>query len=110
MRGIVGDGAAAEFEGFIRVYQQLPSLDLVLANPNSAPVPSEPAAKYAMASGLARKVDAKSFENGMIYAQRIQGREFEIMFTVDAVRRDNKLSHTQVFTDWAVRNQDVTFN
>ena len=108
--GIVGDGAAAEFEGFVRVYQQLPSLDLVLANPNSAPVPTEPAAKYAMASGLARKVDAKSFENGMIYAQRIPGRDFEIMFTVDAVRRDVKFSHTQAFTDWSVRNQDVTFN
>ena len=110
VRGIVGDGAAAEFEGFVRVYQQLPSLDLVLANPNSAPVPTEPAAKYAMASGLARKVDSKSFENGMLYARRISGREFEIMFTVDAVRRDNKLSHTDTFTAWACRNQDVTFN
>lgn len=110
VRGLVGEGAAAEFEGFVRVYQQLPSLDLVLANPNSAPVPTEPAAKFAIAAGLSRKVDAKSFENGMIYVQRISGREFEIMFTVDAVRRDNKLSHTQAFTDWAVRNQDVTFN
>jgi hypothetical protein len=109
IRGIVGDAASAEFEGFVRVYQQLPSLDLVLANTNSAPVPTEPAAKFAIAAGLARKVDAKSFENGMNYMKRISGREFEIMFTVDAVRRDNKLSHTQAFTDWAVRNQDVTF-
>lgn len=110
VRGIVGDGAAAELEGFIRVYQQLPSLDLVLANPNSAPVPTEPAAKFAISAGLARKVDAKSFENGMIYMQRISGREFNIMFTVDAVKRDKKLSHTQTFVDWSVRNQDVTFN
>lgn len=108
--GIVGEGAAAEFEGFVRVYRQLPSLDLVLANPNSAPVPTEPAAKFAIAAGLARKVTPKSFENGMIYVQRIQGREFEIMFTVDAVRRDPALSHTQAFTSWAVRNSDVTFN
>jgi hypothetical protein len=105
--GIVGEGAAAELEGFIRVYKNLPSLDMVLANPNSAPVPEEPAARFAIASGLARKVTDKSFANGMAYIARLP-REFEIMFAVDAVRRDPGLSHTQAFTDWACRNQDVT--
>lgn len=105
---IVGEGAAAEIEGFLRVYQNLPSLDLVLANPNSAKVPDDPAARFAITAGLARKVDAKTFDNGMAYIQRIPAREFEIMFAVDAVRRDPGLSHTQTFTSWAVRNQDVT--
>lgn len=105
--GIVGEGAAAELEGFLRVYQNLPSLDLVLANPNSAPVPEDPAARFAITAGLARKVDDKSFDNGMAYMQRLP-REFEIMFAVDAVRRDPKLSHTKAFVDWATRNQDVT--
>ncbi|THK33462.1 MoxR family ATPase [Ensifer sp. MPMI2T] len=105
--GVVGDGAAAELEGFLRVYQNLPSLDLVLANPNSAPLPEDPAARFAISAGLARKVDARSFDNGMAYIQRLP-REFEIMFAVDAVRRDPGLSHTQAFTNWAVRNQDVT--
>lgn len=104
---IVGEGAAAELEGFLRVYQNLPSLDLVLANPNSAPVPEDPAARFAISAGLARKVDHPSFDNGMAYMQRLP-REFEIMFTVDAVRRDPKLSHTQTFTQWAMRNKDVT--
>lgn len=104
---IVGEGAAAELEGFIRTYMSLPSLDLVLANPNSAKIPEEPAARFAIATGLARKVDAKSFDNGMAYMQRLP-REFEIMFAVDAVRRDPALSHTGAFTNWAVRNQDVT--
>jgi hypothetical protein len=105
--GLVGEGNAAELEGFIRIYKELPSLDLVLANPNSAPVPQETSACYAIASGLARKVDARTFANGMAYMGRLK-REFEIMFAVDAVRRDPGLSHTQAFTEWAVRNQDVT--
>lgn len=104
---IVGEGAAAEMEGFLRVYQNLPSLDLVLANPNSAPIPEDPAARFAISAGLARKVDNKSFDNGMAYMQRLP-REFEILFTVDAVRRDPGLSHTSAFTSWAVRNKDVT--
>ncbi|MEN5275787.1 AAA family ATPase [Brucella sp. TWI432] len=106
--GVVGDGIAAELEGFIRIYQDLPSLDLVLANPNSSPVPESPASRFAIASALARKITEKTFENAMAYIRRIPAREFEIMFTVDAVRRDTALSHTQTFTDWAVRNQDVT--
>jgi hypothetical protein len=105
--GVVGDGAAAELEGFIRIYQNLPSLDLILANPNSAPIPDDPAARFAVSSGLARKVDAKSLDNGMAYMQRLP-REFEILFAVDSVRKDPGLSHTQAFTNWAVRNQDVT--
>jgi hypothetical protein len=106
--GNVGDGAAAELEGFIRIYQGLPSLDLILANPNSAPLVSEPAARFAVTTGLARKVDARSFENGMAYIRRLEVRDFEILFAVDAVRRDASLSHTQTFVNWATRNQDVT--
>ncbi|EUB97279.1 ATPase associated with various cellular activities AAA_5 [Rhizobium sp. CF080] len=106
--GVVGDGAAGELEGFIRVYQKLPSLDLVLANPNSAPLPDDPSARFAISAALGRRADAKTFENAMTYIRRIPAREFEIMMAVDAVRRDPGLSHTQTFTDWAVRNQDVT--
>lgn len=104
---IVGEGAAGELEGFIRTYHNLPSLDLVLSNPNKAPVPENAAARFAIASGLARKVDEKTIGNGSIYMSRLP-REFSIMFMVDAVRRDPGLSHTQAFVQWATDNQDVT--
>lgn len=104
--GVVGDGAAGELEGFIRVYQKLPSLDLVLANPNSAPLPEDPAARFAISAALGRRVDGKTFENAMTYVNRLP-REFNIMFTVDAVRRDPGLSHTSTFTKWSVDNQDI---
>lgn len=106
--GIVGDGPAAEFEGFVRVYKDLPSLDLVLANPNSAPIPGDPAGRFAISSGLARKVTDKTIDNGLAYMKRLP-REFSIMFMVDAVRRDAGLSHTNAFTNWSVDNQDVVF-
>lgn len=38
--GCVGDGPAAEFVGFMRVYEQLPDINEVLANPKTATVPS----------------------------------------------------------------------
>ena len=38
-RGTVGDGAAAEFMGFLRVWRGLPSVEDILANPADALVP-----------------------------------------------------------------------
>lgn len=108
LSGLVGQGAAAELDGFIRVYKSLPSLDLVLANPNSAPLPKEPAANFAIATGLAQKVTDRTLENAIVYLRRLPAREFEIMCVVDAVRRGPGLSHTSAFVEWACRNADVT--
>jgi hypothetical protein len=35
-------------------------------------------------------------------------REFATMLVVDATRRDIKLTHTQAFQEWAIKNADVT--
>ncbi len=105
--GLVGEGAAAEFEGFMRTYMSLPSLDSIIAKPETALIPSEPAARFAIAAGLARKARRENFDAIMIYSQRLP-REFEVMLAVDAVRRDGDLAKTPAFTAWAVRNQDVT--
>lgn len=104
--GLVGEGAAAEFIGFVRTYRNLPSIDLVLSNPTGARIPDDPSARFAITVALAHKVTNKTFESGMTYVRRLPG-EFEIMFGIDATRRNVGLSHTQTFTDFAIRNQEV---
>lgn len=106
--GIVGEGAGAEFEGFVRTYQDLPTVEAVVANPTTAKLPGDPAGKYAISAALAHKAKPNTFDPIQIYLRRLP-REFEVMATVDAVRRDGLLAKTQAFKDWAVRNQDVTF-
>jgi hypothetical protein len=104
---IIGEGAGAEFIAFIRLHESLPSLERVLTDPKNTPVPDDRAARYAIAGGLARKVDSKTFGNGVIYMERLP-RELTALFVVDAVKRDNKISHTDAFAKWAVDNQDIT--
>jgi len=106
--GIVGEGAASELEGFIRVYSGLPSIETVLSNPSGAKLPDDPSARFAISAALARKVTDKTIAKAMVYMTRLP-REFEILFMTDAVKRDATLSHTQSFIDWTVRNQDVVF-
>ena len=59
--GTVGRGAAIEFTGFLRVFRSLPSLDGILLNPGTAPVPDEPSALCAVATGLARRTTEQNF-------------------------------------------------
>lgn len=105
---LVGDGPAAEFEGFIRVYKNLPSISDILADPKHVHCPSydEPAQCYALATGLARRVDKTTFLNAMTYIERLP-REFNVMFVIDAIKKQPDLKNTKAFTGWFARNSDV---
>ena len=104
--GLVGEGPAAEFEGFIRTFLDVPSIRDILADPKGAKVPSGPAALFAVSTAIARKAAATTFSAILDYAQRLP-KEFEILTAVDATRRDKKLCETQAFVAWASRNADV---
>ncbi len=105
--GLIGEGPAAEFMAFHRLSKDLPSLDLIMANPNGAKVPTEPSAKYAIATGLATKItNDDEFRACVTYIQRV-GAEYEQLMVIDAQKINVGLSHTQTFVEWAQRNKDV---
>lgn len=106
---LVGEGPAAEFEGFMRIWTELPSIDQILKDPQGVHVPDmgTPSALYAVAGALARRATRDNFANVMVYAARLP-KEFHTLVAIDAVRRDEKLKSTKPFADWAVVNKDVT--
>lgn len=53
LAGTVGAGPAAEFLGFLRVFADCPAPDLILADPDSTPIPREPSALFAVCAALA---------------------------------------------------------
>lgn len=107
-RGIVGDGAAAEFLGYLKYYRDLPNLDALLMNPDKTPVPEEPATLYALATGLAAKATEDNMERVVKYALRIPA-EFQVLLMKDAVIREPKLTNSRHFNEWAVKNANVMF-
>lgn len=104
--GIVGEAAAAEFEGFVRVYRSLPPILSIISNPDTAAVPSDPSTQYAVAVALSRAANGANFANVLRYMSRV-GREFEIVTATDAIRRHPDLTDTPAFIHWAARNADV---
>jgi hypothetical protein len=105
VRSLVGEGAAGEFEAFVRVFRRLPRIDELLAAPLTAPVPDErePALLYAICSALARKATRENFGAVIAYAERLP-RDFTVLLTTDAIRRDRALSETRAYVDFVTRN------
>jgi len=106
LRGTVGEGAAAEFTGFLRVWRELPDTDAVLAAPHAAPVPSDPAAVYAICEALARKAARDTMPALAGYASRLPV-EFGVLLMRDALRRDRSVAATDAFANWARDNAHV---
>jgi len=104
--GTVGPGASAEFIGFLRVYRDLPDMDLILKKPDKAPVPKEPAALYAVATAVAHRATAENFQNVVTYLCRLP-EEFSVMAMRDAQTRVPKLASTTPFADWVTKHQHV---
>jgi len=107
VRGLVGEGAAGEFEAYARV-DNLPELDDIVSNPTRCPIPKEPGTKYALSSMLARYAEKGNFDKIVQYIKREEfGRDFEICTVLDATKRDAMLCETKAFVEFAKRNADL---
>jgi len=103
----VGDDAATEIDGFIRLYHSLGTLEDIVANPETAKLPgAQGGEKYAVCTGLARLATRKNFKQIAKYAARLDG-EGQTLLMHDAVMRDAKLKDTTEYGAWAIKNQSV---
>ena len=104
--GAAGEGFATEFIAFLQMYSQLPNLDGIIMNPDAAPVPENPAALYAVVSGLARKTEKGNAERVFRYLKRLP-KEFEVCCVRDTVHIKPEVQTTRAFVDWATHNGEV---
>jgi len=104
--GAVGNGAATEFSGFLRMYRDLPNIDAILLNPQREPVPENPAALYAIALALARCATDFNFDRVCAYLERMPT-EFRVLCVRDAFLREPAVRHTPSYTKWAIEHHSV---
>lgn len=106
IKGTVGEGAAAEFSGFVRQIKDLPTVDQVLLDPENTKLPTNPGAQYAMCTVLDGKATTGNIARIMKYIERMPV-EFQTIFVRSAIRRDTKLTGTRAYTDWGIKNSSV---
>jgi hypothetical protein len=107
-KGAIGEGAAAEFVGFVRIFRKLPNPDAILINPDTADVPTDPATLYALSGALAERATEANMERVVTYTSRMPA-EFSVLSVSYAVRKTPELANTQAFTRWALAHQSVLF-
>ena len=106
--GSVGEGAAAEFTGFLRIFRKLPDPKAVLNDPDAAVVPDDSATLYALTGALAEYVNKDTLKNMVKYLERVP-KEFSVLGMSTAIRRDNSLCNAEGFVEWSSSHQNVIF-
>jgi hypothetical protein len=104
--GEVGEGAAAEYTGFRKIFRALPNIDALLLDPKGADVPDDPAVRFAITGALARKATKDNFDRITTYTARLP-KEFDVMTVKDALKLCKDVQNTRSFSEWATRNAEV---
>ena len=107
-KGAVGEGAGAEFMGFLQIERKLPNPDAIIKSPTTSDVPSDPATLYALCGALADRATVDNFDKVVTYAERMPA-EFSVLCVSYASRKNADLASHQAFTKWAINHQDVLF-
>lgn len=103
----IGKPAAAEFLAFARLAHKLPTPDQVWMDPQGAPVPTDPAALYLVASMLAAAVLPQHATAVVQYLARMP-RVYGALLARDAYRKlGASLSGSREWVAWFTDNQDI---
>ena len=106
LAGAAGTAFATEFTGFVKVWEELPSVEGIVLNPASATVPKNPAALYAITTAVANRIDAKVAGKVLKYLTRLP-EEFSVLGVRDAHRRCPEMVNCREFVEWAAAHPEV---
>lgn len=95
-KGDVGEGAAAEFLGFLKIWRTLPNPDAIMLNPSKSPVPKDPATLYALCGALAHRSSPDNFGRVLTYVERMPP-EFTVLYVRDALARCPDIANSPDF-------------
>jgi hypothetical protein len=102
----IGNDVAGELNGYIELIDALGSLEDIVANPETAKVPTAASQLYGVCTGLARLATRKNFAQIAKYCERLDG-ERQMLLMHDAAIREPKLKETAAYSAWAVKNQGL---
>ncbi|KKM93567.1 hypothetical protein LCGC14_1207110 [marine sediment metagenome] len=109
--GLVGEGTAAQFVAFLRVVEQLPSFDDIVADPKKCRTPEtdRPDAQYATMQMIAHRVDDDTAAPAFTYLKRMP-KEFQVAGLKATLRRCPAVLRSKDFSAWVRENKDLLVN
>ena len=98
--GQVGRAASADFMGFLDVYDVAPDIDKLIAKPDDADIPNDPAIMFAVSAALSNRMTSSNVGNCLKYLNRLPMKEFVAFAVKDALSRDPALKKTEAIRKW----------
>ena len=104
--GVVGEGRAAEFAGFLRIFDRLIPVSQVFDDPEGCEVPTEVDVTIALVSNIAKRVTEETIGAALTYGKRL-GREHSVVLVRDILSRQPDLAETRAVCEYRADNADV---
>ncbi len=106
LAGAAGEGIATVFLGYLKMFEDLPSVDEILRDPANTILPTSPGGNFAVTAALARKANPQTIPAIATYAARL-AKEYEVYCLRDAMNLHKAICQTKTITDWCIKNRDV---
>jgi hypothetical protein len=104
--GTVGQEEGIGFLAYEDLYvaMKATSVDNILLNPTSAPVPADVNTRFALSGALADAMNLTNIDNVITYLERMPS-EYNVFVVKLATGKKTELQQSQAFTRWFIRNQ-----
>lgn len=102
----MGMAEATKLEGFLRMYHELPKLEEVVLNPDTAPVSDNPSCKWLIMTSLAKKAKPENFAPIVKYAERFE-KDYQVLFMKNINDSNKELMETRTFIQWSSENEGI---
>lgn len=104
--GTAGEGYAMEYTDFLKIYNSLPDVDLMIQHPDDPVNITEPSVLYALAGALTARATEDSFANIIKVLSHLPG-EISVLTMKMILAKDKKLVNNPAFSAWVSRNKDI---
>jgi hypothetical protein len=99
LKGQIGEATLADFTGYLKIYRELKT-DEIMASPDFAELPDDPAITYALCSALAHRATKGNIKDIVTVIKRFQNKEFSAFCMRDCLARNPELKKEKVVTQW----------
>lgn len=108
LAGTLSEGVAREFIGFCQIYKDLPTIQEIIAQGASLPVPHEPSVLFALTGSISHHATEANMGDLMEFVSRLPI-EFQIVTLREVIRRNKALLEVKAVQAWVAKNSTELF-
>jgi len=107
MAGCVGEGAAVEFKAFCKIYNQLPTIEKIVANPTGYKLKDKPDYYYALTTLISNNFELNP--GALITATERLPVEFQVITLREAIERNDLIADMPEVSTWINTHSESLF-